>query len=402
MLSKRGRDINRPDRTAKGYGPAPDSANSKVPDGIRCTDIRAAGCSTISASYTNFFGQGYLHCTVRCQNRLWRLGTMESLLTVSDLHIEFQGGRGIYHALNGANFRLTPGETLGLLGESGCGKSTLARALLRLLPANARITAGAIRWEGRDLLALKERDLEEVRGKRISFVPQEPGLALNPFRKVGKQIAQVLQAHEDLSWGRCCEQAEELLQLVQLDGTDRRFFDAYPHQLSGGQQQRVAIAQALSCRPKLVIADEPTASLDSVTEAEILGLLRELRVRNRMAILLITHDPRILTDLADRVGVMYAGRIVEEGSATSVLRQPLHPYTKALVSCARLELTEKRLQRGERLPTIRGSGPDLETRSRGCSFASRCDSKMEICEQQAPCPIESVDSGTVECFLYEH
>lgn len=326
---------------------------------------------------------------------------MEPLLTVSDLRIEFYGDHRINHALNGASFRLAPGETLGLLGESGCGKSTLARALLRLLPANARVTAGAIRWEGRDLLGLKERELEDVRGKSISFVPQEPGLALNPFRKVGKQIAEVLRVHEKLSWRACCEKASELLRLVQLDDGVRRLFDAYPHQLSGGQQQRVAIALAICCQPRLVIADEPTASLDPATESEILSLLRELKTSNGMALLLITHDPRILKGLADRIAVMYAGRIVEENSAEIVLHQPLHPYSKALISCARFEQSEKRLQRGERLPTIRGNGPDPETRPHGCAFAPRCDSKIDICEQETPCPTELADSSLVECFLYE-
>lgn len=326
--------------------------------------------------------------------------SMEPLLTVSDLRIQFHGVHGINYALNGASFRLAPGETLGLLGESGCGKSTLAKALLRLLPADARVTAGAIRWEGKDLLGLKERELEDVRGRSISFVPQEPSLALNPFRKVGKQIAEVLRVHQKLSWRACCEKASELLRLVQLDNGARRLFDAYPHQLSGGQQQRVAIAQAVSCRPRLMIADEPTASVDPATQSEILGLLQELKTRNGMALLLITHDPGILEGLADRIAVMYAGRIVEENSAATVLHQPLHPYAKALISCARLEPGEKRLRQGERLPTIRGSSPDSETQPHGCAFAPRCDSKMDVCERRTPCPTKH-DSSLVECFLYE-
>ena len=324
---------------------------------------------------------------------------MESLLQVSDLHVEFHREHRINHALTGANLRLGHGETLGLLGESGSGKSTLAKALLRLLPANARITAGGIRWEGRDLLGLKERELEGMRGKSIAFVPQEPGLALSPLMKVGKQIAEVLRAHEELTWRSCCEKAEELLHLVQLDDGGRRLFDAYPHQLSGGQQQRVAIAQAISCQPKLVIADEPTASLDSVTEAEILGVLAKLKALNGMALLLISHDPRILAGFADRIAVMYAGRIVEESSATSVLHEPLHPYAKALISCA--NVNSARLRHGERLRIIPGSSPDSETLIRGCAFSPRCTSKMEVCEQKVPGPTEAADSRIVECFLYE-
>jgi ABC-type glutathione transport system ATPase component len=192
---------------------------------------------------------------------------MQQLLSIVDLHVKFQGrNAGEIHALNGVHLRVTTGTALGILGESGCGKSTLARVLLRLLPKTARIGKGSIQFEGRDLLALSERELERIRGARISLIPQEAGLALNPLMKVGKQVAEVVRAHNDWSWRRCQEEAETLLRLVHLEDSARRIFDAYPHQLSGGQQQRVVIAQAISCHPALVVADEPTASLD--VEAE--------------------------------------------------------------------------------------------------------------------------------------
>lgn len=324
---------------------------------------------------------------------------MPPLLTISDLHVEFHGrDRKRVRALNGVNLRVSAGEVTGLLGESGCGKSTLARTLLQMLPDNARITKGAVEFEGRDLLKLRGRELQQVRGARISLIPQDPGLALNPFMKVGKQIAEVLRAHNDWQWKRCCEEAEALLSVVHLDGAVRRVFDAYPHQLSGGQQQRVVIAQSISCRPALVIADEPTSSLDSTTEKEILAIFGELKSQHRVALLFITHDPKILSGLADRVAIMYAGRIVEESSAAFALAQPLHPYAKALISCIP---PERRLAAGERLATIPGSSPDAEALSPGCNFAPRCESRKELCNQKAPCVTQMPDARLVECFLYE-
>lgn len=327
---------------------------------------------------------------------------MQPLLAISDLHLEFQGrdARKV-RALNGVNLRLFPGEVTGLLGESGCGKSTLARTLLGLLPETARVTSGTVAFEQRDLLAMKAAELQKIRGARISLIPQDPALALSPFLKVGKQIAEVLLAHTGRKWKRCCEEAEELLDAVHLAVPERRVFDAYPHQLSGGQQQRVVIAQAISCRPALIVADEPTSSLDSATEQEILDLFRELKAKHQSAFLLITHDPKILRGLADRVALMYAGRIVEESVAASALTQPLHPYAKALLSCTPPEPGEKRLARSERLPTIPGSAPDAEALLPGCSFAPRCASRKTLCEQRAPCVTQMPDERLVECLLYE-
>jgi oligopeptide/dipeptide ABC transporter ATP-binding protein len=217
---------------------------------------------------------------------------------------------------------------------------------------------------------------------------------------VGNQIAEVIRAHRDWSWRRCRDEAGILLERVHLDGLGRRMYDAYPHQLSGGQQQRVVIAQALSCRPALVIADEPTASLDSETEEDILNLLRELKAEQKMSLLLITHDPKILMRLADRVAVMYGGRVVEEGGLDQVFREPRHPYTKALLACAPPAPGESTRRSGMRLATIEGSAPDPEFMPAGCVFAPRCAERLKRCESHAPSSIVLQDARQVECFLY--
>lgn len=325
---------------------------------------------------------------------------MEPLLSVSDLYVEFFAADGAerVRALNGVNLRLAAGEVLGVLGESGSGKSTLAKAVLRLLPPTSNRVRGGITFAGRNLLALGSREMQRVRGAQLSFIPQEPGLALNPFLKIGSQIAEILRVHKGWNAKRCRAEAESLLHLVQLSQAGRKVFDAYPHQLSGGQQQRVAIAQAISCAPDLIIADEPTASLDRATEADILDLLRRLRARRGIALLLITHDARILGDFGDRIAVMYAGRIVEDGPAHSVLYAPRHPYTRALMACARRADGAEKLASGQRLPTIPGSAPDPRSVWRGCSFLPRCSEHISECLVRRPTAAEKQDS-LVECFL---
>jgi peptide/nickel transport system ATP-binding protein len=298
------------------------------------------------------------------------------------------------------NLEMQAGEVVGLLGESGSGKSTVARTLLRLLPKNAQAAARSMEFEGLDLLSLAEIKLEKVRGARIAMISQDPGLALNPVRKVGDQVTEVLRAHRDWSWLRCQKEAEALLERVRLNDPDRRMYDAYPHQLSGGQQQRVAIAQAVSCQPALVIADEPTAALDSSIEREIMLLLGELKTEQNMSLLMITHNPTILRGLASRVAVMYGGRVVEEGALNRVFQEPQHPYTKALLACVPPAPGARMLIPGMRLPMIAGSSPDSEAVPAGCSFAPRCSQRMQKCEVQRPVPVLTEDVRKVECFLY--
>jgi oligopeptide/dipeptide ABC transporter ATP-binding protein len=325
---------------------------------------------------------------------------MAPLFQLRDLRIEFAGpAHRRIHAVNGATLHLSRGHVLGILGESGSGKSTVAKASLRLLPKNAHVIAGAIEFEGRDLLTLSERDMRELRGARISMIPQEPGLALNPVMKVGDQVAEVVRAHRDWNHKRCRAEATALLHRVHLDSADRDIYDAYPHQLSGGQQQRVAIAQAIACGPALIIADEPTASLDSDTEQEILQLLGTLKAEEELSLVLITHDPRILHGLANRVAVMYAGRIVEDGPLAQVFHEPQHPYTKALLACVLPPPGERDAEPGTPLPTIEGSAPDPELEALGCSFAPRCAHRTEVCDTRPPSPVDSKDRR-VECFLY--
>jgi peptide/nickel transport system ATP-binding protein len=326
---------------------------------------------------------------------------MPPLLQVEELHVHFLEPKGnkIY-ALNGVGFELAHGEVLGILGESGSGKSTLAKALLRLLPKSAQVSKGAIQFEGRSLLALAESEMRRIRGAQLSFVSQDPGHALSPVMRCGDQIAEVIHAHRDWAWNRCRSGAAFLLERVHLSSNTRQMYDAYPHQLSGGQQQRVVIAQALACDPALIVADEPTVSLDPTTAGEILELLRELKEERKASILLITHDPTILIGLADRVAVMYGGRIVEDAPLGRIYQQPRHPYVKALLDCVPPPTANRMRTPQMRLKTIVGSAPDPGLLSNGCSFSPRCPERVEKCETRCPASIEVEEESRVECFLY--
>jgi oligopeptide/dipeptide ABC transporter ATP-binding protein len=327
------------------------------------------------------------------------LFAMSSLLIVDDLRVRFsEPAARVVTALNGVSMRLPEGQVLGLLGESGSGKSTLAKTLLRMLPNHSQVSGG-VEFEGRSLLELKERDMNQIRGARIAMISQEPGLALNPVMKVGDQIAEVLRAHRAWDGLRRRSEAESLLEQVNLSSAERRVYDAYPHQLSGGQQQRVVIAQALACGPSLIIADEPTASLDSDTENEILELFRQLKVARKTSLILITHDPAILPGLADRVAVLYAGRIVEDAPCERILQKPMHPYTKALLACVPPAIADQ--PSGYRLTTIAGSPPRGVGSVPGCSFSPRCSERIPKCQNLRPFAQEMEEERRVECFLYE-
>ncbi len=319
----------------------------------------------------------------------------DPLLAVRDLEVRYRSAPGSpVTAVDGVSFDLAPGEALGLLGESGCGKTSLALAIPGLLPPGGRISGGSLRFRGRRLEELSERRLETVRGAEIGLVFQEPALALHPMRKVWAQVAEVLKAHRAWSKKRCRRRARELLAEVGLGGDE--IGDAYPHQLSGGQRQRVVIAQALACRPALVIADEPTAALDATTEKEVLELLGRLKRRLGTAFLYISHDPQVLSSIADRLLVMYAGRLVEEGPRDRVLGAPLHPYTEALLGCRPPAGTA---ERGRPLPVIPGSAPSPQDLPPGCRFAPRCSERLERCTEDDP---EEVRRGRrrVWCFLH--
>jgi ABC-type dipeptide/oligopeptide/nickel transport system ATPase component len=252
----------------------------------------------------------------------------EPLLNVQHLSVAFEGTRSTVTAVDDVSFQIAPGETLGLVGESGSGKSVTAFAILRLLQPPGRVTTGRVMFEGRDLLALPERDMRQIRGARISLIFQEPMTALDPVMRIGDQIAEALTVH-----GRtgARQRAVELLNAVHIPDAERRARD-YPHQLSGGMRQRAMIAIALACHPALVIADEPTTALDVTIQAQVLDLLRELRAKFNLALLLITHDFGVIAEIADRVAVMYRGTLVEQGPVRQILRAPVHDYTRSLLA----------------------------------------------------------------------
>ena len=288
-------------------------------------------------------------------------------------------------------------EAVGILGESGCGKTTLGLSLLGLLPAAGRIAGGTVVFQGKNLLALGDRQLQRIRGAELAMVYQEPGIALNPVIRVGDQIAEVLRAHRKLGLSRAREEARSLLALVGF-AVDSCIDEAYPHQLSGGQKQRVVIAQAVACRPALIIADEPTTALDAVTQSEILALLKALQTKLQLALLLISHDPDALEQFVDRIVVMYAGRLVEEGPVNQVMDNPCHPYTRALLQARLARALSKNHKRP--LASIPGEPPDLTSLPPGCAFADRCPDARSICRDRKPDAFRVEPSRRIECFNY--
>jgi oligopeptide/dipeptide ABC transporter ATP-binding protein len=308
-----------------------------------------------------------------------RDGEPEPLLVVEDLHVEFRGERTV-RAVRGLNYQIAPGEVMGLVGESGSGKSVSAQALLGLLPKRvAHVPKGSARFEGKELLGMAEGDLRKVRGARIAMIFQDPLSSLNPVLTVGRQITEALEEHTDLSGNAAQARAIELLKLVGIPGAEKRV-DDHPHQFSGGMRQRAMIAIALSCEPSLLIADEPTTALDVTIQAQILDLLQRLRKELGMAVLIITHDLGVVAGFADRLAVMYAGRVVEIGTTTEVLTTPSQPYTIGLLrSLARLDRP-----RQAALTPIEGSPPDLSAMLEGCPFAPRCAWRVPDCWNVAP------------------
>ena len=317
----------------------------------------------------------------------------EPLLSVRDLSVGFVAGRRVLTAVSGVSFDLAAGETLALLGESGCGKSATALALLRLLPAAGRVPGGEVNFAGRDLLHLPETEMRAVRGGGMAMIFQEPATSLNPVLTVGRQIGEVLERHCGLSGALARQQALELLTAVGIADGQRRL-DEYPFQLSGGMKQRVMIAVALAGNPRLLIADEPTTALDVTIQAQILDLLRRLQAERGMGMLLITHDLGVVAQMAHRVGVMYAGEIVEEAPRELFFARPQHPYTQKLFA-ALPDLA----RRGGRLETIAGQVPALSAMPPGCRFAGRCPHAWERCRAESPSWSAGADGHRVRCHL---
>ncbi len=300
------------------------------------------------------------------------------LLEVDGLRVEFATRAGTVRAVDGISWRLDAGATLGLVGESGCGKSVTALSILRLLAAPPARLAGSVRFRGIDLLLLSERAMRRIRGDRISMIFQEPMTSLNPVLTIGRQIAEVLILHRGLSSEDAMLSAIEMLRVVKIPEPEERVTQ-YPHQLSGGMRQRVMIAMALSTNPDLLIADEPTTALDVTIQAQILELMRGLREKNRMAIMLITHDLGVVAEMADHVVVMYSGKVVERADVRTVYGSPHHPYTQGLLhSIPRLD------ERVERLEVIKGTVPSPYNLPTGCLFKRRCPYRMPICDVAPP------------------
>jgi len=322
------------------------------------------------------------------------------LLHVDNLQVEFKTRKGKALVLNGVDFELNAGETLCIVGESGCGKSMTALALLGLIPSPpGRVRDGRIVFNGEDLLQATPARLREVRGNRISMIFQEPMTSLNPVFSVGDQIGESLRLHRGLNKGEARAQAIEMLRQVGIPAPERRV-DEYPHQLSGGMRQRVMIAIALACQPDILIADEPTTALDVTVQAQIFDLLRELQREKGTAIILITHDMGAVSEMADRVIVMYAGRVIEQGSTAQVVNQPRHPYTQGLIECLP-ELGSS--QHGARadLPEIAGVVPSIWELGTGCAFRERCPHAHARCASEVPPLIADGSGHTAACWLLE-
>jgi peptide/nickel transport system ATP-binding protein len=323
----------------------------------------------------------------------------ERLLDVKNLKTYFFTDEGVVRAVDGVDLYIEKGETLGVVGESGCGKSVTALSIMKLIPQPpGRIVEGEINYNGTNLVTLAANKMRKIRGKEISMIFQEPMTSLNPVFTCGEQIAEALRLHEGLSRRDAMDKTVEMLKLVHIPNAERRVKE-YPHQLSGGMRQRIMIAMALSCNPKLLIADEPTTALDVTIPAQILELLNELKARQKMAIMLITHDMGVIAETAQRVVVMYAAKVAEEAPVADLFKEPLHPYTQGLLrSIPRIDLaaTERR-----RLETIPGTVPTLRGEiAPGCRFAPRCPFVKSVCTEKDPVLKEVKPGHKVACWLY--
>jgi peptide/nickel transport system ATP-binding protein len=314
------------------------------------------------------------------------------LVRLRDLHVTFRNRERTVHAVNGVDMDLAAGEVLCILGESGSGKSVTLRALMRLLPKFASVSGG-IEVAGRDVTAMDEGQLADFRGGEVAMIFQEPMTALDPVFTVGTQIAETVRRHERCSGQAAMARALELLELVQIPSAKRRLA-AYPHELSGGLRQRAMIAVALACRPKLLLADEPTTALDATVQIQVLLLLRQLQEKLGMGVVFVTHDLGVAGEIADRVAVMYAGRVVEEGPVADVMAGPLHPYPQGLLGA-----TVHEGMRGKRLTTIAGAPPSLATVPTNCPFEPRCDRAREECRTVLPAMRRPVPGRMARCVL---
>ncbi|MGN0777991.1 MAG: ABC transporter ATP-binding protein [Aristaeellaceae bacterium] len=321
---------------------------------------------------------------------------MSHLLEVTDLHVSFDTAAGEVKAVRGVDFHLDRGETLGIVGESGCGKSVTIQTIMRLNEEPpAKITGGSIRYDGQEITAMTERDMRSLRGKAFSMIFQDAMTSLNPTTKIGKQMKEMIQAHESISAEAARARIEEMFRLVGLPGPES-LYNRFPHTLSGGQRQRVMIAMALACKPAILFADEPTTALDVTIQAQILEVMRQTQQQLNMGIIFITHNMGVVARMADRIAVMYAGQIVESGTAEDIFYHPTHPYTWGLIG----SVPKLRGEIPHRLVSIPGTPPDLFAPPRGCGFAARCKHCMRVCLTHEP-PQCTAEGHQVRCWLYD-
>ena len=320
----------------------------------------------------------------------------DKILEVKDLSVSFNTYAGEVKAVRGVSFELNRGETLAFVGESGCGKTVTAKSILRLLkPPFAEIKEGSqIICDGKDVLSLNKKELCEFRGDEVSMIFQDPMTSLNPTMTVGKQIMESLKIHKHLDKKQAREEAIKMLKMVNIPSAEKRV-DSYPHEMSGGMRQRVMIAMALACSPKILIADEPTTALDVTIQAQIMDLMRELKEKMNTAIILVTHDLGVVANFADRIQVMYAGQVVERGTAREIFYDSKHPYTWALLSSVPKLAKEAK----QELYALKGTPPDLILPLNHCPFASRCEYCMPICKERNPIETKITDTHKVSCWL---
>ncbi|SEF20085.1 ABC transporter ATP-binding protein [Variovorax sp. NFACC27] len=317
----------------------------------------------------------------------------EPMVRLRDLSVTFGGGRKPVHAVSGVSLEVKRGEVVALIGESGSGKSVTMRTLLRLHPERRTRMGGTVQVAGRDVLAMSQRELADFRGKVASMIFQEPLLALDPVYSVGAQIVESIRRHESVTQAEAQRRALALFERVRIPSPERRL-QAYPHEMSGGMRQRAMIALALACTPRLLLADEPTTALDATVQIQILLLLRELQRDLGLSVIFVTHDIGAAVEVADRIAVMYAGRIVEEGTARELIRSPRHPYTIALLKSR----AHGALARGTRLETIGGAPPDLSALPPGCAFAERCALASDACRAAQPPVVELAPNHRARCI----
>lgn len=326
-----------------------------------------------------------------------RINNNNSLLNVCELRTYFHTTKGIAKAVDGVSFSVKKGETLGIIGESGCGKSVTALSILRLISQPpGKIESGNIFFQKRDILSLPIEKMRKIRGKEISMVFQDPMTSLNPVFKIGNQIAEMINLHQGFSWRESFKKAVGIMNLVGIPSAEKRAFD-YPHQMSGGMRQRVMIAMALSCKPKLLIADEPTTALDVTIQAQILDLMLKLKNDTGASIILITHDMGVIAETVQNVAVMYAGKIMEHATVTELFRNPSHPYTQSLLKS--IPSIDK-IDRKYKLKVIPGVVPNLINLPLGCKYSNRCDKSFQKCQKKEPPLVEVAPNHKCRCWQF--